>query len=141
MENTTQKVLAPVPRLFRIHSEPESIAEQMSDNKLSFHLGKTYGCKCKLHKHSTIHVQCAGNKLTCHISVKYLGAKVDQSLSGEGMVENIISKSNARLTILYRQVKKVDLQTRKLLALALRQCHFDTRLCFSVLRTKSFGFF
>ncbi len=41
------------------------------------------------------------------------------------MAENVISKSNARLTFLYRQVRNVDLKTKKLLVSALIECHFD----------------
>lgn len=112
-----------------LSSELESIREWLIDNKLSLHLGKTesilFGSKRKLLKHNTIQVQCAGNTLTCNTHVKYLGAKLDQSLSGDGMAENVISKSNARLKFLYRQVKNVDLKTKKLLVSALIQCHFD----------------
>ena len=54
-----------------------------------------FGSKRKLHKHNTIQVQCASNILTCHTHVKYLGAKLDQSLSGDGMAENVVSNSNA----------------------------------------------
>ncbi len=112
-----------------LSSELESIREWLNDNKLSLNLGKTesilFGSKRRLHKHNTIQVQCAGNTLTCQSQVKYLGAKLDQSLSGQGMAENVISKSNARLKFLYRQVRNVDLKTKKLLVSALIQCHFD----------------
>ena len=91
-----------------LSSELVSIREWLSDNTLSLHLGKTgpilFGSKQKLHKHNTIQVQCAGSKLTCHTHAKYLGAKLDHSLSGNGMTECVIRKSNARLKVLYRQV-------------------------------------
>ena len=50
--------------------------------------------------------------LICHTHVKYLGVKFDQSLSGDGMAENVVSKMP-------------NLKTKKLLVSALIQCHFD----------------
>ena len=70
-------------------------------------------------------MQCAGNTLTCHTHVKYLGVELDQSLTGDGVAEKIISKSNAKLKFLYRQTRNVNLETKKLLTSALIQCHFD----------------
>ena len=58
-------------------------------------------------------MQCAGNTLTCHTHVKYLGVELDQSLTGDGVAEKIISKSNAKLKFLYRQTRNVNLETKK----------------------------
>ena len=41
------------------------------------------------------------------------------------MDENVVSKSNVRLKFFYRQVKNVNLKTKKRLVSALIQCHFD----------------
>ena len=113
----------------RLSSELESIREWLIDNKLSLHLGKTesilFGSKRKLQQNNSIQVQCAGNTLTCHTHVKYLGVELDQSLTGDGVAEKIISKSNAKLKFLYRQTRNVNLETKKLLTSALIQCHFD----------------
>ena len=113
----------------RLSKELESIREWLIDNKLSLHLGKTesilFGSKRKLNKNKSIQVQCAGNTLACRTHVKYLGVELDQSLSGDGIANNIIKKSNARLKFLYRQANNVDLETKKLLVSALIQCHYD----------------
>ena len=66
----------------------------------------------QLHTHNAILLQCARIKLTRHTHAKYLGAKLDQSLSGDGMAETVISKTNARLRYLFRQVKNVDQKTK-----------------------------
>ena len=59
-------------------------------------------------------MQCAGNTLACHTHVKYLDVELDQSLTGDGVAEKIISKSNAKLKFLYRQTRNVNLETKKL---------------------------
>ena len=113
----------------RLSPELESIREWLIDNKLSLHLGKTesilFGSKRKLQQNNSIQVQCAGNTLTCHTHVKYLGVELDQSLTGDGVAEKIISKSNVKLKFLYRQTRNVNLETTKMLTSALIQCHFD----------------
>ena len=55
----------------------------------------------------------------------YLGSIIDETLSGEEMVNNIVKKSNSRLKFLYRHAISLSKQTRKTLATALIQCHFD----------------
>lgn len=70
-------------------------------------------------------MQCAGNVLKCQTQVKYLGATLDQSLSGEQMALNVITKANAKLKFLYRKARNVDLHTKRMLVSALIQCHFD----------------
>ena len=62
---------------------------------------------------------------TYHTHVKYLGIELDQSLTGDGVAEKIISKSNAKLKFLYRQTRNVNIETNKLLTSALVHCHFD----------------
>lgn len=58
-------------------------------------------------------------------TVKYLGVTLEQSLTGENMVNSIIQKANARLKFLYRKQKFLNLYTKKLLVMSLIQCHFD----------------
>jgi len=50
---------------------------------------------------------------------------LDQSLSGESIVEHILHKSSNKLKFLYRNARNFDLNTKKLLVSALIQCHFD----------------
>ena len=56
---------------------------------------------------------------------KYLGLNIDNCLSGESIVNSIVSKVNSRLKFLYRQARFLDCKTRKYLCSALIQCHLD----------------
>ena len=57
--------------------------------------------------------------------MKYLGLKINNTLSGQEIVDNITSKTTARLKFLYRHRELFDLNTRKLLGKSLILCHFD----------------
>lgn len=97
--------------------------------KLSLHLAKTesilFASKRKLNKTKAIQVQCDDNKLTCCSQVKYLGLFFDQSMLRDGIVDNIVKKSNAWLKFLHRQANHVRQETKKMLVSALIQCHYD----------------
>ena len=54
-----------------------------------------------------------------------MGNTLDQNLSGESIVNNIVNKTNSRLKFLYRQGSFLDTNTRKLHCAALIQPHFD----------------
>jgi len=51
--------------------------------------------------------------------------QIVDTLSGDNIVNNIVSKVNAKLKFLYRHKTCLDLNSRKLLSSALLQCHFD----------------
>ena len=70
-------------------------------------------------------VKCDGTTLTCQTHVKYIFIEVDQSLTGERVADKIICKSNAKLQILYRQTKNVNIKTKIILTSALILCHVD----------------
>ena len=76
----------------------ESCSEWLIDNKLSLHLGKTegilFGSKMKLRKVKDFQIVCNNHKIDTTTSVKYPGLNVDNLLSGEIVVNNIISKVN-----------------------------------------------
>jgi len=57
--------------------------------------------------------------------VKYLGLVIDNTLSGESIVQNTISKVNGTLKFLYRHNNCLDFNTRKILCSVLLKCHFD----------------
>ena len=61
-------------------------------------------------------------KLTTN--VKYLGADMDQTLGGDIMANNIIKKITARTKFLYKKSKYLDVQTARMLASSIVQCHF-----------------
>ena len=87
----------------------ESCSDWLVDNKLSLHLGKTefilFGSKRKLKKGKDIKVTCNGHTIEHTTSVKYLGLNIDNLLSGELVVNNVLSKVNARLKFMYRHKK------------------------------------
>lgn len=99
------------------------------DNKLSLHLGKTesilFGSKHRLKKCSSLNVSCKGVAVAPTSSVTYLGAELDQTLSGESMADKIAKKSNSRLKFMYRKGNCLTNHCKKLLISALIQPHFD----------------
>ena len=109
--------------------ELESCKQWLIDNKLSLHLGKTeailFGSKRKLNKVESFDVKCGDININNVNSVKYLGVQIDNTLSGENIVMNIIKKCNSRLKFLYRHKDMLDFCSRKTLCTALIQCHFD----------------
>jgi hypothetical protein len=101
----------------------------LESNKLSLHLGKTesilFGSKRKLKKVSKLNVACNGVQLEPKPSVKFLGAVLDQSMSGKTMGTSIVKKVNSGLKFLYRKSGFLHLKHRKLLCSALLQSRFD----------------
>ena len=99
------------------------------DNKLSLHLGKTesilFGSKKKLREAHEFKVKCDDTIIINVKKVKYLGLILDENLSGESIVHNILKKSSGRLKFLYRYSDILDLKARKTLCSALIQCNFD----------------
>lgn len=84
-----------------------------------------FGPKRKLRKQEQFTVTCNGHSIKGTNLVKYLGLYINSDLSGETIVNNIISKVNAKLKFLYRQSRLLDTKTKQLLCSALIQCHFD----------------
>ena len=113
----------------KLGKELESCSNWLIDNKLSLHLGKTeailFGSKRKLSKISNFNVTCNNHTILSQNCVKYLGLNIDQTLSGEKIMDNIVQKVNSRLKFLYRQAKCLSEQSRKTLVTTLIQCHFD----------------
>ena len=59
--------------------------------------------KHKLKTHSSLNIHSHGVDISAQEDITYLGAKIQQDLSGESMANSIINKSNARLKYIYRQ--------------------------------------
>ena len=126
--------------IFFAHKDPVVISAKLSsvlgqcsswlvNNKLSLHLGKTecilFGPKRKLKNFNDFTI-CYNNhviKSTDH--VKYLGVYIDNSLSGDYIVDSVVKKVNGRLKFLYRQAKFLDFTCKMSLCSALIQCHLD----------------
>ena len=113
----------------QLSKDLEVIGTWLVNNKLSLHLGKTesilFGSKPKIRNGSTLNISCNGATISATSSVKYLGATLDQNLSGETIAMAVIGKANSRLKFLYRKSKFLTMHTRKLLVSSLIQCHFD----------------
>ena len=112
-----------------LSKELSSVSEWLVDNKLSLHLGKTeailFGTKRKTRNNVSLNIVCNGTTLAKKCNVKYLGAELDQSLNGEVMAGKVLSKVYGRLKFLYRKSGFLDYHSKKLLASALIQCHYD----------------
>ena len=99
------------------------------DNRLSIHLGKTesilFDTKKRLGISSEMNVTCGETMVASTKSVRYLRVDQDQSLDGDYIAENILKKGNSQLKFLWRHAHFLNTNSRKLLASALIQCHFD----------------
>ena len=86
-----------------------NICDRFVDNKLSIHFGedKTKSIlfaplnKCK--KLRKLNISYGSLKIKQYSEVTYLGCILDESLSGESMALNVVSKINTRLKFLYRK--------------------------------------
>ena len=79
-----------------------AVNEWSCENRLSLHLGKTqsivFGSKKRISKCSELHVTCNGSVIGSESEVTYLGAILDQTLSGASTARSIITKSTNKLT-------------------------------------------
>ena len=122
------------------HSSYTTIADRLSDeltqckrwlvdNRLSLHIGKTecllFGSKIKLRRVSGFRVQCEGRDVQRVFLAKYLGVLLDENMSGNSHVSNVLKICAGRLSFLYRNSSLLDFQTRKTLCMALIQPHLD----------------
>ena len=85
-----------------LNDELAAVQEWLIDNKLSLYLGKTesivFASKGRLQKHNSIQVRCCGNAIESKQDVTYL----DQSLSGDNIVNKTVSKCSNKVKFLYR---------------------------------------
>ena len=79
-----------------LQTDLQIVSEWLTDNKLSLHLGKTesilFSSKSRLRSQPNLNIKCKGSKIEPKDKVKYLGAILDQTLSGESMVNSILRK-------------------------------------------------
>ena len=74
---------------------------------------------------SKLNIVCNNVKIESKANVKYLGAVIDQDLSGKTMGTGVIKKVNSGLKFLYRKSKFLGFKDKKLLCSALLQSRFD----------------
>ena len=112
-----------------LSNELNSCHNWLVDNKLSLHLGKTesilFGTKRKLALINNFQVHCNNFLIKSVEKVSYLGLTLENTLSGDCIVTNIIKKASSRLKFLYRYKDMLNENSRKILCSALIQCHFD----------------
>ena len=106
-----------------------AVNQWLCENRLSLHLGKTqsilFGSKKRISKCSELHVTCKGSVIGSESEVTYLGAILDQTLSGASTARSVITKSTNKLKFLYRNARSLDSKSKAVLTSALIQCHFD----------------
>jgi hypothetical protein len=110
-------------------SDLKSCNQWLIDNKLSLHVGKTecilFGTKAKLKLVPNFCVAYDDKEIESQDSINYLGVSIDNTLSGENMVNSVIKKVSNRLKFLHRHAHILNQKLRKNLSSALIQCHMD----------------
>ncbi len=90
-----------------LSQELESCNGWLIDNRLSLHLGKTEvvlcGTKRKMRNAEDFEVKYKDTAIDSVSEVKYLGIKIDKTLSGEGTLDTVVKKCTGRIKFLYRQ--------------------------------------
>ena len=84
-----------------------------------------FGSKKRISKCSELHATCNGTVIGSESEVTYLGAILDQTLSGASTARSIITKGTNELKILYRNARSLDSKSKAVLTSALIQCYFD----------------
>ncbi len=70
-------------------------------------------------------VKCKDTPIDSVSEVKYLGVKIHETQSGEGILETVVKKCNGRIKFLYRRAGCLPTAVKKILCQALVQCHLD----------------
>ena len=102
-----------------------AVSEWLCENRLSLHLGKIqsnlFGSKKRISKCSQLHVTCNGSVIGSEFEVTYLGAILDQTLSGASTARSnsSITKSTNKLKILYGNASSLGRKSKAMLTSAL----------------------
>ncbi len=83
------------------------------------------GTKRKMRSKEGFGVKCKDTPIDSVSEVKYLGMKIDETLSGDGILETIVQKCTGRIKFLYMQAGCLPTAVKKTLCQALVQCHLD----------------
>ena len=108
-----------------------SLCEWFVDNKLSIHFGEDktksilFGTKRRLKGLRELNIRYKDIEIKQNYQVKYLGCLLENSLSGESMALQALTKINGRLKFLYRNQSFLTASLKRLLCNALIQPHFD----------------
>ena len=108
-----------------------NICDWFVDNKLSIHFGQyktksiLFASKRKMKKLQKLEIIYNNIRTNQHSRVTYLDCILDETMSGESMAHQVISKVNARLTFLHQKNKYLTTNLHRLLCNALIQPDFD----------------
>ena len=106
-----------------------NVSKWLSQNRLSLHLGKTesilFGSNKKLKNSNPLSIVVDNVRLQETKCVKYLGAHIDDNLSGNTMFTNVINKIKCTMKFLYRNKSFMNFEVRKMLVNSLIQPRFD----------------
>ena len=87
-------------------------SDWLDDNKLSVHLGKTecilFGSKRKLTEVKDFNIVCNCHTIASKTCVKYGSLNTDNFLTGELVVNNILTRVNARLQFRYKHLQEQE---------------------------------
>ena len=112
-----------------LSKELNAVNEWLKENRLSLHIGKTqsilFGSKKSLQKDDKLHITCNGQDIEIKEEVQYLGMALDQALKCSCIIDKIVSKSINKLKCIYRNTKGCDGQIKRMIVLAIVQCHYD----------------
>ena len=115
----------------QLNEDFANIFDWFVDNKLGIHFGEDktksilFASKRKIRKLQKLEIIYNNIRIKQHSRVTYLGCILEETMSGESMVNKVISKVNARLKFLHRKNKYLTPNLRRLLCSALIQPHFD----------------
>ncbi len=65
-----------------------------------------------------IEVKCGNTVINSTTEVKYLGVKIDETLSSKGIIDTVLKKCNGRMKFLYRQARCFSTALKKRLSIA-----------------------
>ncbi len=83
------------------------------------------GTKCKIKNKEGFSVKCKKTTINSTTEVKYLGVKIDEILSGKGIINTILKKCNGRIKVLYKQARCFPTALKKNLCQSFVQSHID----------------
>ena len=112
-----------------LNTNLRQVQDWLISNKLVLHPGKTesilFGSRYLLSECQSLSISLGDKQIEEKTSIKYLGAILDKTLSGEEMASNVLKKVRARTKLIRRVAPMLDQNTLLLLSNAIVQPHFD----------------
>ena len=76
-------------------------------------------------KDDKLHITCNGQDIEMKEEVEYLGVVFDQALKCSCIIDTILNKSINKFKCIYRNTRGFNWQIKRLIVLAMVQCHYD----------------